>query len=149
MTRTRITTALAAVGLTALSLTAMPGAAQASEPSPSSTRAAAAPAADGYLHAWQHENRNQYTAGRHCQWSGGSDNWASCSMRNEASSLHNNGYTHDVWLYYSPGRTGAHFCLNRGVYLENIVHHYFPHNGSGGGTSLNDNIASHAWTPNC
>ncbi|WP_326726403.1 peptidase inhibitor family I36 protein [Streptomyces phaeochromogenes] len=147
MTRTRITTALAAVGLTALSLTAIPSAAQASESAPSPTRAAAAP--DGYLYAWENENRD----GRHCRWSGGDDNWATCSpqgpMRNTASAVENRGYTHDVWLYYSPGPSGARFCLNRGVYLENIVHHYFPHNGAGGGESLNDNIAAHAWTPNC
>jgi hypothetical protein len=106
-------------------------------------------AADGYLYAWEHQNWD----GRYCQWSGGDSNWDTCSpqgpMRNTASSVFNNGYTHDVWLYYSPGPSGAHFCLNRGVYYENIVHHYFPQNGSGGGTSLNDNIAAHAWTPNC
>ncbi|SDO04963.1 hypothetical protein SAMN04487981_10863 [Streptomyces sp. cf386] len=142
MLKTRIATALAAVGVTALSLTVLPGAAQASESTSSSTRAVAA--ADGYLHVWEHQKRG----GRHCQWSGNA-NWASCNMRNQGSSVENGGFTHDVWLYYGPDQTGAHFCLNRGVYLENIVHHYFPHNGAGGGQSLNDNIASHKWVADC
>jgi hypothetical protein len=142
--RTTIATALTAVGLTTLSLTALPGAAQASDSTPSSTRAVAA--ADGNLHVWEHQRRG----GKHCAWPDDVDNWDSCNgMRNEASSVFNNGRTHDVWLYYSPNQEGAHFCLNRGVYLENIVHHYFPHNGAGGGKSLNDNIASHKWVRDC
>ncbi|MEV0220092.1 peptidase inhibitor family I36 protein [Streptomyces sp. NPDC050704] len=143
MLRNKIATALTAVGLTALSLTAVPGAAQASESAPPSTRAAAA---DGYLHVYMHQNYGT----PHCQWSGDSDNWDSCNgMRNEASSLWNNGFTHDVWLYYGPNQTGASFCLDKGEKLPNIVHYHFPNNGTGGGTSLNDNIASHEWVANC
>ncbi|MGW1720590.1 peptidase inhibitor family I36 protein [Streptomyces sp. NPDC002156] len=151
MTRTKITTALAAVGLTALF--AVVGAAPASGidrdlPSPVAA-APAAIAADGNLYAWQHENKG----GRVCSWAGNDNNWTTCSpgapMRNVASSLLNNGYTHDVWLYYGPNQTGAQFCLQKGQYLENIVHYYFPNNGTGGGTSLNDNIASHAWVADC
>ncbi|MFF8675212.1 peptidase inhibitor family I36 protein [Streptomyces sp. NPDC015242] len=141
MTTTRIGTALTALGLTALSLTALPGAAQAAG-TPASPRAVAA---DGNLHAWEHEKKG----GRHCAWPGNVLNWESCDMRNRASSLYNNGRTHDVLLYFKPEHVGAHYCLNRGVYLENIVHHYFPHNGEGGGTSLNDNIASHKWVADC
>lgn len=142
MLKTRIATALAAVGVTALSLTVLPGAAQASESTSPSTRAVAA--ADGNLHVWEHQKRG----GRHCAWPNNA-NWSTCNMRNQGSSVENSGFTHDVWLYYSPDQTGAHFCLNKGVYLENIVHHYFPHNGAGGGKTLNDNIASHKWVADC
>lgn len=148
--RTKIASALATVGLAAATLTALPGAAHAnpewySTPAAAqSTRVQAEP--DGKLHVWEHQKKG----GLYCAWSGNAGNWDTCGgMRNEASSVWNNGRTHDVWLYYGPNQTGAHFCLNKGVYLENIVHHYFPHNGSGGGQSLNDNIASHKWVANC
>lgn len=144
--RRKTATALATVGLGVLALTALPGTAQANPHWYASPSTRAAAAADGKLHVWE----NQKKGGLHCAWSGNSSNWDSCGgMRNEASSLHNNGRTHDVWLYYGPDQTGAHFCLNKGVYLENIVHHYFPHNGAGGGQSLNDNIASHKWVADC
>lgn len=144
--RTKLATAAAAVGLTAMTLTGLPGAAQASEPAaPLPTRVQAAP--DGKLHVWEHQKKG----GRECAWEKNESNWNSCGMRNKGSSVFNNGRTHDVWLYYGPEQSGAHFCLNRGVYLENIVHHYFPRNGGGDGDgkSLNDNIASHKWVADC
>ncbi|MET9968496.1 peptidase inhibitor family I36 protein [Streptomyces sp. NPDC006356] len=151
--RTKIASALATVGLAAATLTALPGAAHAnpewySTPAAAqSTRVQAAP--DGFLHVWEHEKKG----GLHCKWEGNESNWDNCNgMRNEASSVFNNGKTHDVWLYYRPNQKGAHFCLDRGEYLENIVHYRFPNNGGadgGNGQSLNDNIASHKWVANC
>ncbi|GHH04568.1 peptidase inhibitor family I36 protein [Streptomyces lanatus] len=143
--RNKLITALATTGFIAVALTALPGTAQAN-PEWYVSPASQIQAADGNLHAWEHQKKG----GKHCAWPNEVDNWDSCNgMRNEASSVFNNGRTHDVWLYYGPNQTGAHFCLNKGVYLENIVHHYFPHNGAGGGESLNDNIASHKWVANC
>ncbi|MFE0470233.1 peptidase inhibitor family I36 protein [Streptomyces sp. NPDC058947] len=141
MTTSRISLGLTTLGITALVLTALPSTALASH----ADQAPRVVAADGNLHVWEHEKKG----GRHCAWPGDIPNWDICGMRNRGSSLHNNGRTHDVWLYYGPDHTGARYCLNRGVYLENIVHHYFPNNGTGGGTSLNDNIASHKWAADC
>lgn len=161
MTRTEITTALAAVGLTALTLSALPATAQASDLDRdlSARRVAAeapvGPLADGNLYAYEHQNRG----GSYCKWSGNDGNWSSCSpggnMRNKASSLQNSGFpsgNDDVIVYYAPGQTGAWYCLGNGRYLENIVHIKFgPNGGSGGGDnqSLNDNIASHKWARAC
>lgn len=147
--RKKLATALATTGFIAVTLAALPGTAQANPEWYVSPASQQIQAADGKLHVWEHQKKG----GKYCAWSGPEANWDNCQgMRNEASSVFNNGRTHDVWLYYGPNQTGAHFCLNKGVYLENIVHHYFPHNGGsvgGDGKSLNDNIASHKWVANC
>ncbi|MFC4464658.1 hypothetical protein ACFPH6_08830 [Streptomyces xiangluensis] len=160
MTRTKITTALAALGLTALTLSAVPGAAQASDLDrdlslrPAAADAEVGPAANGYFYAYEHEKRG----GKYCRWDWHSANWGSCSpggnLRNQASSLQNSGYPgtlEDVNVYWGLNYTGAWYCLGNGRYLENIVHIRFGPNGGGQGDneSLNDNISSHKWSNSC
>jgi hypothetical protein len=74
-------------------------------------------------------------------------------MRNMASSLENRGYTgsyDDVNLYYSPNQQGSRNCLRNGYYLNDLQGIYYLWDGKAGqGQSMNDNIASHAWTNSC
>jgi hypothetical protein len=154
--RTNFTTALATVGLAALALSALPGVAQASEPGPSSRdTVATGPAgatADGYFYAYEHA----YQGGKYCRWVGNDGDWSSCSpggnLRNQASSLWNNGYagvSEDVNVYWGLNYTGAWACIANGYYYANLADWYFPTNGSGGGENMNDNISSHKWSDSC
>ncbi|MDN3293315.1 peptidase inhibitor family I36 protein [Streptomyces ficellus] len=113
-----------------------------------SARTAAVAAADGNLYAWEHS----WKGGRVAAWSGNSSNWADRNMRNQASSVHNNGYPgayDDVRLYWDANYGGASYCLPNGSYLMDMRYDYFPHNGAGGGQAMNDNISSHRWVNSC
>ncbi|MGH1553021.1 peptidase inhibitor family I36 protein [Streptomyces sp. L7] len=156
MIRTKLTTAFAALGLTALALTALPSAAQASESAPSSPSAiAAGPAgatADGYFYAYENAN----FGGKYCRWAGSDNDWSTCSpggnLRNQASSLWNNGYAgayEDVIVYWDLNKTGAGACIANGYAYADLAGWQFPNNGPGGGETLNDNISSHTWANAC
>ncbi|MFF3286976.1 hypothetical protein [Streptomyces sp. NPDC003023] len=128
-----------------------PTAAQAQEATPAPTapaRTAAVAAADGNLYAWEHS----WKGGRVATWSGNSTNWADRNMRNQASSVDNNGYAgayDDVLLYWDVSYGGASYCLRNANYLMDMPYDHFPNNGAGGGQSLNDNISSHKWVNAC
>ncbi|MGW7056300.1 hypothetical protein [Streptomyces sp. NPDC054887] len=143
--RGRFLLATAAV-VTALGLApATAQAAPAPAPAPAGTAAAAA---DGLLYAWEHS----WKGGRQATWSNSSSDWADRNMRNQASSVHNNGYAgayEDVRLYWDTGNVGAAYCLGNGNYLMDMRYDYFPHNGNGGGQAMNDNVASHRWGAYC
>lgn len=119
-----------------------------------------AAAADGHLYAWDLINKG----GVYCDWEGNDYNWASCddrdgtqrSMRNKASSLHNNGFTYAVNLYYSPlpangNPTSAWACLSRGDYWSNLTWRGFTGGRGlpGYGQGINNNIAAHKWVFIC
>ena len=117
-------------------------------------------AADGYLYAWQHDNRG----GTVCMWDGADGDWSNCgthgstsgsNMRNKASSVHNNGYSHHARLFYTGGSGSAYACLRVGTaWLEmNRQGDNGPRFNFGGtsgrGLLLNDNIARHTWNQTC
>ncbi|MGK5499722.1 peptidase inhibitor family I36 protein [Streptomyces sp. URMC 125] len=108
----------------------------------------AAAAADGNFYAWEHEGMQ----GRQVSWSGSSADWSDRGMLNLASSVENRGYAgayEDVRMYWGKSYTGASYCLPNGGYLVYMTRDHFPHNGTGGGQSLNDNVASHRWGNYC
>ncbi|MGX1135722.1 hypothetical protein RKD49_007912 [Streptomyces glaucescens] len=78
-------TFLLATALAVATVGLAPTAAQAEEAPAAGTRAAAA---DGHLYAWEHAWKD----GRQARWSGNSSNWADQNMRNQASSVDNQGY---------------------------------------------------------
>ncbi|URN17510.1 peptidase inhibitor family I36 protein [Streptomyces sudanensis] len=107
-----------------------------------------AAAADGNLYAWEHA----WKGGRMAAWSGNSSNWSDRNMRNQASSVLNNGYAGafgHVRLYWDAGYGGASYCLRNGEDLMDMRYDYFEHNGAGGGQSMNDNVSSHRWVGSC
>ncbi|MFB8247154.1 hypothetical protein ACFC5X_19200 [Streptomyces sp. NPDC055952] len=115
------------------------------ETAPASERAVAA---DGNLYAWEHS----WKGGRQAAWFGDSSNWSDRNMRNQASSVDNQGYAgayDDVRLYWDAGYGGASYCLANGHYLMDMRYDYFPNNGAGGGQAMNDNISSHRWVNSC
>ncbi len=72
-------------------------------------------------------------------------------MLNQASSVWNNGYAEtydDVNVYWGSGYSGASKCIGRGGYIADLSYYTFPYNGTGGGETLNNNIASHKWVLN-
>ncbi|CCK30315.1 putative secreted protein [Streptomyces davaonensis JCM 4913] len=148
MTRSRIITTLTAVGLTALTLSALPGNAQASD-------APIGPAANGKFYAYQGVNRG----GGYCAWTGSDADWESCptmlgGIRNQASSLQNSGYPgsfEDVDVFWGLHHTGAWYCLGNGRYLADLRNYRFGPNGGGHGDNetLNNNISSHNWSDHC
>jgi opacity protein-like surface antigen len=132
--------------------------AQASEPAPVKPRSVTAAAADGKLHAWEH----QYRGGKTCSWSGSNRNWDypgnGCpAMRNIATSVENRGYDiayGDVNLYWGIDQGGAYACLGNGdAWMDlSLGIERFDHGlpwWSGMGESLHDNISSHQWTDSC
>ncbi|MET9508989.1 hypothetical protein ABZX62_11015 [Streptomyces flavidovirens] len=146
MNRGRFLLAAAAV-VTALGLA--PTTAQAAAPAPVGAEAGATvQAADGQLYAWEHS----WKGGRQATWVNSSSDWADRNMRNQASSVHNNGYAgayEDVRLYWGVGHTGASYCLGNGNYLMDMRYDRFPYNGTEGGEVMNDNVASHRWGNYC
>ncbi|GHF50336.1 hypothetical protein [Streptomyces griseosporeus] len=113
---------------------------------------AAAQANDGYLKAYQDINFNDYTYARPAAWGGNSTDWRDRGIRNEASSIWNDGWLgplDDVLLYWGIGWGGASFCLPNGDSLRNMTLDHFPYNGNGAGAPLNDNVASHKWVESC
>lgn len=143
MSKNRITFLLA-TALAVATVGLVPAAAHAEAASVSSTRAAA----DGNLYAWEHSWKN----GRQAAWYGDSTNWADRNMRNQASSVDNQGYAgayDDVRLYWDVSYGGASYCLPNANYLMDMRYDYFPHNGAGGGQALDNNISSHRWVNSC
>ncbi|MFB7031329.1 MULTISPECIES: hypothetical protein [unclassified Streptomyces] len=150
MSKNRITH-LMATALAAATIGLFPAAAHA-ETAPTAGTAVAAgtttAAADGYLYAWEHS----WKGGRQATWADYSDNWADRNMRNQASSVHNNGFAgayEDVRLFWHTDQSGAWYCLGNGSYLMDMRYDRFPYNGNGGGEPLNDNISSHDWVNAC
>jgi hypothetical protein len=89
---------------------------------------------------------------RQATWYDDSSNWVDRNMRNQASSVHNNGFAgayDDVLLYWDAGHGGAAYCLRNGNYLMDMRYDRFPYNGTGGGQAMNDNISSHRWVDYC
>ncbi|MEU3823567.1 hypothetical protein AB0E74_28730 [Streptomyces sp. NPDC030392] len=122
--------------------------AQDKAPAVAAPAVADAAAADGYLYAWEHA----WKGGRQATWYDDSSNWVDRNMRNQASSVHNNGFAgayDDVLLYWDAGHGGAAYCLRNGNYLMDMRYDRFPYNGTGGGQAMNDNISSHRWVDYC
>ena len=78
------------------------------------------------------------------------------NMRNRASSLRNNGYAggyDKVNFYWGVGYYGAWACLGVGDYWADLPlgREYFSWGSGlpGYRQSLNNNIASHKWVPQC
>ncbi|OEJ93281.1 peptidase inhibitor family I36 protein [Streptomyces thermolilacinus] len=146
-------TVLFASALAVAALGLAPTAAQAQDKAPSAPAVAVpagadAAAADGNLYAWEHS----WKGGRQATWVGNSSNWTDRNMRNQASSVHNNGYAgayDDVLLYWDANYGGAAYCLRNGNYLMDMRYDHFPYNGAGGGQAMNDNISSHRWVDYC
>ncbi len=124
----------------------------------SGSPAMAAP--DGYLYAWQHDNRG----GTVCNWVRNDGNWDDCgvngsttgrAMRNKASSIHNNGYSHAVRLFFTTRDDSAYACLHVGTAWfwmnrdgENGPRFNLgPPNGRN--QLVNDNVAKHSWHQTC
>lgn len=121
--------------------------------------APAASAADGNVYAYD----GTYFSGKYCGWVGNDTNWTTCSgggvaqnLRNQASSLWNNGYSggnDDVNFYWDTGYSGAWACLGTGDYWADLplgVEHFTWGPGLGGyGDTLNNNISSHKWVSYC
>jgi hypothetical protein len=151
----------AAAAATTLAVSLPVTSAQAADGRDAAPRTAAA-AADGKLHAWEHE----YRGGDHCSWTGSSRHWdglketaqPGCGgMRNRATSLENRGYegVDAVNLYWDIDQEGAWACLARGdMWLDlSLGWEKFSHkswlNSGGYGESLQDNISSHQWVESC
>lgn len=112
---------------------------------------------DGKLYAWQHDNRG----GAVCTWTGNDGDWSTCgvgeTMRNRASSIHNNGYTHAARLYYTGARNSAWACLYVGTawFWMNRDGDRGPKfnlgadNAPGRNQLVNDNVARHTWHQTC
>ena len=147
-----------AVGLgTVLAPAASAAPAPAPVPGASSAQAATAAAApnatalapaDGYFYAYADSNYG----GKYCRWVGNDTDWSSCSpggnLRNQASSLWNNGYAgsfDDVYVYWGLSYGGAYACIGNGLAYSNLSNYVFPVGGSGVGENMNDNISSHKW----
>jgi hypothetical protein len=148
----KINTALAALGIAAVTALAAPAAAQAAPQAPATGPATSADSPNGYFYAWE----AAYKGGRMCAWQHNAGNWSTCNvmdMRNKASSLQNRGYPgafEDVNVYYHPWQTGAHNCLPNGAYWDNLIGLHFLWDGQDGqGQVMNDNIASHRWSNDC
>lgn len=136
---TMFKTLAVAVAATAFAVLA-PAAAEAAPAAPAAPSSPAAPAADGLLHVYYGFNYiDECNA-----WSGNVANWGSC--RNATASLWNNGYTDDVYVYYSPNYANARRGICRGVGLGDLTQWPFEQNeGPGSGQALFDNIASSHW----
>ncbi len=144
----RVGVALAAVTLTTTAVVAL--------------SASPALANDGYLYAWS----GDWRGGDVCMWTGSDGDWSTCgtygstigrNMRNRASSIHNNGYTHQVRLFYTTG-TSAWACLYVGTAFwqmdadgNNGPRFSFPSGSAPAGKSalINNNIARHTWNTTC
>ncbi|GGQ46332.1 peptidase inhibitor family I36 protein [Couchioplanes azureus] len=124
----------------------------------SSSPAMAAP--DGYLYAWEQDNRG----GQVCMWQGNDGDWSTCgvhgattgrNMRNKASSIHNNGYSHAVRLFYTTSNTSAYACLHVGTAWFEMARGgengpRFNLGGTNGrGALVNNNVARHSWHQTC
>lgn len=146
MFRTRIATALATLGLTALTLTALPGTAQASEPDRGAPSPLAAPACDSsYFCFWVNINfggdRGQ-VAGNNPTWTRFSEPTCPSGTWNDcASSGFNNGTSGlGVRVYENANYTGRSTCLPKGWY-GNFTGKYW----DGTTTNINDKISSNRW----
>jgi peptidase inhibitor family I36 len=128
---------------------------------------AAAPAADGKIHAYEHPGNAFFGipgTGFHCSWAGNDTNWATCpeghNMQNQASALWNNGHylpngNDEVNLYYNRNYRGAWACIGLGHHWWNLTTHQYRFSwgpsgpGTGKGASVENNIASHKWVHHC
>ncbi|SEP49727.1 hypothetical protein [Amycolatopsis saalfeldensis] len=128
-----------AVAATALAIVA-PVAAQAAPAAPATPASPAAPAPDGLLHVYY-----GFTYLNQCNaWSGDVPDWGAC--RNRAASLWNNGYSEDVYVYYSLNYANARRGICKGVGLGNLMEWPFEQGeGPGSGQQLFANIASSRW----
>ncbi|RSM54883.1 hypothetical protein DMB66_36615 [Actinoplanes sp. ATCC 53533] len=159
----RILSRAAVVATMVLAATLAGGAARATESDASryAPQFRAAAAADGLLHAWEH----QHAGGLHCTWEWLDNNWANCdntagSMKNKASDLWNNGYPDpnydDVWLHWEVNNTEAYVCIGRGTSWPALTRTspppagqqritFWANTGRGAGEPIADNVASHEW----
>lgn len=82
---------------------------------------AAARANDGYLKAYQDINFNNYTYARPAAWGGNSTDWRDRGIRNQASSIWNDGWLGplvDVLLYWGIGWGGVLLPAERRLAAE-------------------------------
>ncbi|WP_116209719.1 hypothetical protein [Streptomyces olivoreticuli] len=140
-------TILTGAAIAALTVTAAPFVAQATEVAPRpGGQGHAQVQADGRLYAYV--NRNYDSAAGWCSWQGDSADWGSC--KNWTSSVWNNRYPGAldfVWVHYNSNNQGARRGIYNGVALPDLRDWTFDAGtGAGSGQALDNNIASHQVT---
>ena len=118
-----------------------------------------AAADDGNVYAFD----GSHFDGAYCSWDGPDADWTTCSgggvsrnLRNQASSVWNNGFAGAegvVNFYWDTGYQGAWACLDHGDSWENLPSgdRVFSWGSDRGGywENINDNISSHKWVDFC